>query len=285
MIKINKFFIPYVIFLLIIGYKGKLFLAFLIAFIHELVHYIAARLLGYSGYYIEFLPVGTVIKVKDLEEASAKEDIIISISGPVANLILGIMFYFLTLKYQNDTLILLFQGNIALGLFNLIPALPLDGGRILRDIITSRTIYKKANIIAIKWSISIGILLMVYYIFLFLHHKGNITIAIISIFIIISSIKERERIAYIIMGDIIKKRYKFMKRGYIENKSISIYFKDDLLLALSVIDKNKYNIFTVLDDEMKVIDIVYEEEIIDTLKKHGNITFEEFIRMRDENVF
>lgn len=285
MIKINKFFIPYVIFLLIIGYKGKLFLAFLIAFIHELVHYITARVLGYSGYYIEFLPVGTVIKLKDLEEASAKEDLIISISGPIANLILGIIFYFITTKYQNDTFILLFQGNIALGVFNLIPALPLDGGRILRDIITGRTIYKKANKIIIMWSIVIGILLMVYYIFLFLQNKGNITIAIISIFIIISSIKERERIAYIIMGDIIKKRYKFMKRGYIENKSISIYFKNDLLVALSVIDKNRYNVFTVLDDEMKVIDIIYEEEIIEALKKYGNITFEEFIRLRDENVF
>ena len=48
-------------------------------------------------------------------------------------------------------------------------------------------------------------------------------------------------------------------------------------------DKNKYNIFTVLDEEMKVMDVIYEEEIVQGLKTYGNITIDEFIKYRDEN--
>lgn len=68
------------------------------------------------------------------------------------------------------------------------------------------------------------------------------------------------------MGDIIKKKYKFLKQGYIENKNLSINYKNDLITALSIVDKNKYIIFTVLDNDMKFMDIIYEEELIEGLK-------------------
>jgi len=38
------------------------------------------------------------------------------------------------------------------------------------------------------------------------------------------------------MGDIIKKKYKFLKRGYIENRNVSIYYKQDLLTAMGLFD-------------------------------------------------
>lgn len=87
------------------------------------------------------------------------------------------------------------------------------------------------------------------------------------------------------MGDIIKKKYKFLKQGYIENKNLSINYKNDLITALSIVDKNKYIIFTVLDNDMKFMDIIYEEELIEGLKIHGNITIEEFINIREENIY
>jgi len=48
-------------------------------------------------------------------------------------------------------------------------------------------------------------------------------------------------------------------------------------------DKNKFNIFTVLDDEMKFLDIIYEDELIEALKEYGNLTINEFISKREGN--
>ncbi|MBC2580630.1 M50 family metallopeptidase [Clostridium sp. DJ247] len=281
MVKISKYFIPYIIFLVYIGYNGQLVYSFFIVIFHEFIHYAFAKFYGFSGFDIELIGVGASIKLKDLDEASPKQDLIISASGPMANLILCIIFYFLYKNFQYNELYMLFKGNLSIGLFNLIPAFPLDGGRILRDILNFRFIYKRANKIMISVSIIIAILLMFLYILLFLEGHNNFNIGIIGLFIIVSSLRENERIAYIIMGDIVRKRHKFIKRGHIENKNTSIYYKMNLLSAVSLFDKNKYNVFTVLDEELKVMDIVYEEEILIALKQYGNITIEEFMKIEN----
>lgn len=282
MIKVSKYFIPYVIFLILIGYKGQLIYSFFIVILHEIAHYITARYYGFSGFDIEFLAFGAVLKFKELDEASPKQDLIISISGPMLNIALAVIFYFLYKNSQLNGFYIMFSGNLAIGLFNLIPAFPLDGGRILRDLLNFRLTYKKSNKIMIVISIVIGIILMFFYVLIYFKGSNNFNVGIIGLFIIVSSLQENERISYIIMGDIIKKKYKFIKNGYIENKNTSVYYKNDLLGLMSLFDKNKYNIFTVLDTEMKVMDIIYEEEVINALKIYGNITIEEFMKNEDE---
>jgi stage IV sporulation protein FB len=278
LIRINKFFIPYMLLLIVLGFKGQLFIAFTIASAHEIVHYLTAVYFGFTGFDVEFLPVGTVLIIKELDEASVKEDFIISLSGPISNIILAGIFFYLYKKFNISTLYMLYMGNISIGLFNLLPAFPLDGGRILRDILNFKVNLKRANTLTVYIGFVIGVILMFYYITYFFLSSGNFSIGLIALFIMYSSYKEKERIVYLIMGDIIKKKYKFMKRGYLENRSVSIYFKNDLLTALSILDKNQYNLFTILDNDMNFIDIVYEQEIVEALKNYGNISIDEYLK-------
>ncbi|MBS5824718.1 MAG: M50 family metallopeptidase, partial [Clostridium argentinense] len=286
MIKFSKYFIPYLLFLVVIGLNYKILLGFIIVIIHEMIHYVTARILGYSGFCVEILPIGAALKLKDLDEASPKEDIIISLSGPIGNFVIAFISYIIYKYINNNEYILLFlQYNMAIGLFNLFPAFPLDGGRVLRDILSTKFLYKKANEIALRISIILGYILLIIYFIALLYGISNINLALIAIFILVISKKEKERIVYVIMGYIIKKREKLIKRGYIENKSISVHYKRTLLQLLDLVDKNKYNIFTVLDDDMDVIEVVYEEEIINGLKNQGNMTLEQFIINRDSAIY
>ena len=55
------------------------------------------------------------------------------------------------------------------------------------------------------------------------------------------------------MGDIYKKLTRLKRYGYIENKNISVYYKKGLVNVLALVDKNKFNTFYVLDDNIKLI--------------------------------
>ena len=72
MIRISKLFIPYIVLLVILGFKEELVISFTLVFVHELMHYLTARILGFSGFDIEILPIGAVLKLRDLDEASPK---------------------------------------------------------------------------------------------------------------------------------------------------------------------------------------------------------------------
>ncbi|MGK0467541.1 M50 family metallopeptidase [Clostridium sp.] len=282
MIRISKLFIPYIILLIILGFKGEIIIAFLLVIIHEFTHYTTARILGFSGFDIEILPIGAVLKMKQLDEASPKEDLIISLSGPVLNLLLAIIFYGLFIKFNIKLFHLIYSSNLAIGIFNLIPAFPLDGGRVLRDILSYKIIYRKANEISIRVSMVLGSIFMFIYFVSVNLNKSNLNLGLIALFILVSSIKEKERIVYLIMGYIIKKKHRFINRGYIENRSMSVFCNKDLLLILGIIDKNKYNIFTVLDENMNVLEILYEEEILEAIKTYGNISLKDYISCKKE---
>ncbi|WP_461207244.1 M50 family metallopeptidase [Clostridium sp. DL1XJH146] len=285
MVKISKLFFLYVILLILIGLKGNILISLIFVFLHELVHNVIAKKFHFKGYYIEIMPIGTVLNLKDLNDAEPFEDFVISIAGPIFNVLCGVFFWGVSKFFLVDWQIIkdIYLSNFALGIFNLIPAFPLDGGRIARDILQTRTIYKRANKIAVKISVVSGICVFIIFILTAVFNKINISILIMSIFILFSTYKERERIVYVIMSDIVKKRLKFLDRGYMENRQLSVSYSWDLLKLLSIVDKNKYNIFSVLNSDMEYVGTIYEAEVIQALKLYGNISIEEYIGIKKYN--
>lgn len=282
MIRISKYLIPYIILILIIGFRRELIEGIIIIVVHELIHLVVARKLGYSGFTIDVLPVGTSLKLKDLDEATPRDDIIISSSGPIGNFLIALIFFVIYKFYPSDFLYKLINYNIVIGVFNLVPALPLDGGRILRDILNYKFIYKKAHKIVLNISMAIGYLFGAFFFIGMFYNKVNFDFLFFSIFIIVISYKEKRRIAYIIMGYIVKKKEKLIRRGYLENKSISVYCKLNILELIELIDKNKYNEFIILDDDMNVIGILYEEDVLNGIKNYGNCLLEELLEYYDK---
>lgn len=281
MLRFHRYFFVYIIVILYIGsIDGKYIISIFCVLLHEIAHYITARCFKFNGFDMEITPYGANINLKDIDNATPVEDFIISVSGPIFSILIGVIFFLFDLNYKNEYTDYLFKSNLVIGLFNLIPAFPLDGGRMLRDILSMKILYKRANEIMINTSIAIGYLIIILFFTLLFFEILIINLLIIGILILISSIKERKRFVYIILGDIYKKKSTFNEKKYIECKTISVSENEMLVRILSICDKNRYNIFYILNDNLEVVDNLFESELVYALKEKGNISIKEYLKNR-----
>lgn len=116
------------------------------AFVHELGHLVAGVILGLRVKSINIMPFGISINFEDYSNKYVAKKIIIAIAGPLVNLSLVLLGVF---NDWNEDVI---YSNILIGMFNLIPLYPLDGGRILKYIIQLTSSSKDAEIITYKLS-------------------------------------------------------------------------------------------------------------------------------------
>nr|WP_243158303.1 site-2 protease family protein [Clostridium perfringens] len=195
-----------------------------------------------------------------------------------------IFFCIYKLILKSEYIYSTYEINLVLFIFNLLPTYPLDGGKILGAILEEKMIFKDVNNILIKISYSFGIAFILLSILgIVILGEINITSILAGIFIIYLSYNERRKVMYIIMGDITKKRERLINKKYIDSRVTSVYCEQDMINLLRIIDKNRFNIFYVLDEEMNLLYVLRENEIIETLKTIGNINLREYyIKYRKE---
>ena len=99
--------------------------------LHELGHALAARHFGISTSHITLYPFGGIAALRAMPTQPAQE-LAIALAGPLVNAVLAIGFGLLYILFGTPVLGALTAMNVLLGLFNLIPAFPMDGGRVLR---------------------------------------------------------------------------------------------------------------------------------------------------------
>ena len=145
------------------GISGVLvvLLAFASVLLHELGHALVARHLGVAVAGIELHIFGGAAKMAS-QPKTANDEVLIAAAGPAVSFALGGIGFMLGTITGWGVLSLLGWINLVLGGFNLVPALPMDGGRILRALLTRKYDFARATEIAIKlargFAIAFGLL-------------------------------------------------------------------------------------------------------------------------------
>jgi len=119
---------------------------FLCVLLHEFGHALTAKRFGIATKKITLLPIGGLASIERIPE-DPKKELWITIAGPMVNVVIALILYLIlgnkvimtpenTVRISSTTF---FQGlfwiNVTLILFNIIPAFPMDGGRILRALL------------------------------------------------------------------------------------------------------------------------------------------------------
>ena len=283
--KKTKIFIAEIVLISIIcSYNNIFLLSFLWIMLHELSHIIVASLMGCKFNNVELHIFGARAEMLELEEFTDRKKLLIYMAGPVFNIVMAIVLYIIRVNIKSYIIDQSIKLNIGLAIFNLLPAYPLDGSRIYEILLSKRMLFKNAQKVISVVSYCMAVLFLITGIgTLIWLHKFNVSMIIASAIIVYITKCERRDTMYIIMGNIVKKRKSLMKNNYIENKTLSVYYKNGLVNVLGLVDRNKFNTFYVLDEEMKLIYILNEDELIEALKIYGNITVQEYIKEREES--
>ena len=174
--------------------------AFLIAMftcvlLHEFGHVIAARRYGIKTPDITLLPIGGVARLERMPREPSQE-FVVALAGPAVNVIIALAIFlwrdFMPYTLTDAGLIhgsfldRLMNWNILMVLFNMIPAFPMDGGRVLRALLAMFLDYGKATRLAAGIGQSIAALGAVIALFV----AGNPLLLIIAMFIFLSAGQE-----------------------------------------------------------------------------------------------
>ncbi|HOM82761.1 MAG TPA: site-2 protease family protein [Armatimonadota bacterium] len=177
--------------------SGVLFILALFACVvaHELGHALAARRYGIATRDITLLPIGGVARLERMPEKPSQE-LWVALAGPLVSVVLSLAF-FVGLAVRASIVPLagldLMQGsfaerlmvtNLFIALFNLIPAFPMDGGRVLRALLATRYEYTRATNLAA--TIGQGLA----FVFGFLGLFGNPLLLFIAFFVWIGAAQE-----------------------------------------------------------------------------------------------
>lgn len=272
-----------ILFFILLSLNKSIILAFISIFLHEISHIVIAKKNGCKFNNFKIHIYGTSAEFINIDELSKREKIQIYLAGPCMNLAVACIFFFVGLIINNSIVDKMISINLSLLFFNILPAYPLDGSRVLEIILSEKILYKEVTDIISKISYIIALGLITISLVIFIYNKGiNISLIIAAIIIYLITRSEKKSAMYILMGNIFVKRNKLLRNKYIENKSISVYYKLGLANVMAIIDKNRFNSFYVLDDDLKLLFIMHEDELIEALKLYGNITLEEYFDIRNK---
>jgi stage IV sporulation protein FB len=264
------------------GLTGALFgvivtlLLFAVVVLHELGHSLAAMRYGIPVEEIVLLPIGGVARLKEIPE-DPKKEFVIAIAGPAVNFALALVLTLagfiiapllnlpfapsLQLNLNNLSLLTVFNyvfvSNLFLGVFNLLPAFPMDGGRILRALLATRLTHLRATRIAVAVGQALAWLLGLWG---FL--QGNFFIILIAFFIYMGAGQE-ERTTQVksVLGDLIVEEV--YSRGA-KSLPAQASLQDAIRLTLNSFQSS----FPVCDGE-RYIGLLTHTRLVEALEKNG----------------
>lgn len=257
--------------MLIAGLFGEYTVIFFSMLLHELSHIAAARLCGIKTDVFSASVMGFSAAIQ-IESCSKKELLFIYSAGPLLNLLAYFAALMLgkTLSGDQSFIRLLSTSNLLLGLFNLLPVLPLDGGRLMFELLSGAMGAKAAGRAIRKFAWLACAAMILFGLYQIYRTTFNVSLVIIGSYIMI--VLKTSRLESALMGirEIIYRRSRLIKRGIYPARDL-VVMRDTLLRdALKSMDFDRFHIVYVLDDDLHMIATYTENEIIDALAVHND---------------
>lgn len=235
---------------------------------HEVAHTTVALALGVRISQVELLPFGGQATVEDFTGLEPGKEIYVALAGPVLSLIMAGVFYCL-IPYQGPLYSLFININLFLGLFNFLPVLPLDGGRIFRALLSSTIGYRRATLTAAYMGKFTALLLGGLGIYLTFTTRSGANLIIIAILLFWAASREKSLLAYAFMRFLLNKRTQLGRHGFMESRQVAAVPETPVKKILDNSRPSTYLTVVIIGNDESVIGIRTEAELIECLLEKG----------------
>jgi Zn-dependent protease len=249
--------------------ESTLFIVLLFACVvlHEFGHIIAARRYGIESPQVTLLPIGGVASMPRLP-TDPRQELVVALAGPMVNLVIGLILIVAAgslhpgelTNIEDPRLSLvgrLAVANFFLFAFNLIPAFPMDGGRVLHALLAMRVGGPRATEIAARIGQAVAIGLG------FLGLFGNPLLIFIAIFVYMAAAGEaqmsvaHEALRGLTVGEAMETRF------------TPVAIDANLSQAVDALLASAQHEFPVVDAFRKPVGLLTREDILSALRSHG----------------
>jgi stage IV sporulation protein FB len=267
-IKLHPFFVLMMMASVVTGHFLELLSLFVIVFIHELGHVTAARLFGVSVLSIEMLPFGGVAVMEDSAYLSAGKEIVIALAGPMQNVLLIVCAYFYQYIGLGEGAFLSYfiECNLIIALFNLLPILPLDGGKVSQSLFSLIAPYHATLLWSLRISI-VGSLCMISYAiipFLLGQKPPQLNLLLIGVFLLYSNWQDYRNLPYRFMRFLIRREHTYTKHWIYGSIAVPIvsHPQKPLEYILRLFRREKYHFIYVMNEQGDIVAVLPEQKVI-----------------------
>ncbi|SPF45501.1 Peptidase M50 family protein [Candidatus Desulfosporosinus infrequens] len=258
----------------VLGLVAQALLVFSLVLGHELAHLLTAKAYGFKIVGLELFPFGGAAYCDDLFEGRKLEESVMAFAGPAFNVVL--LFGAQVLRWNG-----MWAGELAedfvrynfwLAAFNLIPVLPLDGGRVLRAICAEGFGFVRTTKFLARAGQWLGVLFALYGILLW--SKGNftegtLTYIILGGFFWLAGSKEISAAHITFLRQLTRKKEELVKKGLMRSKWLTVHSSTPLVRIVEEFTPDRYALVSLTNEKMGLDKILTETDVVEGMMREG----------------
>lgn len=268
-LKFSIWLIPTVICAIHGGYGQTFVVAYLAAILHEVAHIACAKAFSVSVSRIELYPFGISARLKSGYIQSSEKEFVIAFSGPAFSLLLYWICIILYRFVQSEFFRFGADINLCLCLVNLIPILPLDGGRMVKALLTARFGIIRAYNLAIKLSRILIFLLLICAGIIFFVSDFNFSLILISAFLLQNLCGEQQAVSTVTLKEILQSSEKAENCHSLRVRTLCVKENRAASGILKHLSYDCFYIVHTLDKNSRIINTLTETQILTALTENG----------------
>ncbi len=270
-IYLNPFFLALLGLFFVAGILGKGLIAFGVVLIHEFAHALAAKRLGVAVADVELLPFGGVTRMGGDMAVNPRHEIWIAAAGPAGNLAL----YLAGTAFKNygiwdDSLGPFFlQCNMVIAAFNILPALPLDGGRVYRAWLAGRIGIRSATYRAAGYGQAWAVVIVAAGAAGLAMGWAGLDIIITGLFLFYAAARERSAAPYLFMRHMMMKKEELVREGVVPATVLAAREDAPLGDVVRQFLPRRFHFVAVFSRKLEFMGLIPEDKVMDGLFKYG----------------